>query len=285
MFAQSLDGFLSLSRQGLIELWDKTTGRSKRPPDFGATPILRMAISPSQLLALITAKDVMIRDLRTGDTLTLDHGGRLPPMYDDCSPAAFSRDGRLFGIASEDGSIQVWDLRGSDPPLCFNQSHQGPAECLAFDPCHPMLASGGRDGKICLWDLDKRQRISALDKHGHRAQVVCLAYTPDGRLLASASFDNTIKLWDLEQPNAVPRTISAHVGPVKTILISSSGRSLVSAGGDKTIRVIDIETGQTKATFTEPTSAVCRLAFSDDESVLASAEVSGGESIRFCGAR
>ncbi len=284
-FAGALDGFLSLSTRGSIELWDKTTGRSNKPPDFSGAPILRMAVSASQLLALVTAEDVIIRDLRTGEELCLDHGGRLPPMFDDCSPAAFSHDGRFFALASEDGSIQVWDVGGENPPCCFNQAHHGPAECLAFDPCRPVLASGGRDGKIHLWELDRRQRIGTLDKHGHRAQVVCLAYTPDGRLLASASFDNTIKLWDPQEPNTTPRTISAHVGPVKTILISSSGRSLISTGGDNTVRIIDIETGQTKATFTEPRSAVCRLAISDDETVLASAEVTAGESIRFWRAR
>jgi WD40 repeat protein len=68
---------------------------------------------------------------------------------------------------------------------------------VAFSPDGQILASGGDDNKITLWDVATGQERAILQEHRHL--VWSVAFSPDGRILASGSGigDSTIKLWDV----------------------------------------------------------------------------------------
>ena len=56
-----------------------------------------------------------------------------------------------------------------------------------------MIASGGNDGVIRLWDSAGKQIGAPLDHH--RDRVTSLAFDASGTGLASASRDGTVRLW------------------------------------------------------------------------------------------
>ena len=70
-----------------------------------------------------------------------------------------------------------------------------PVMSVAFSRDGEMLASGGEDGTVKLWDVRTKQELSTLK--GHAATVIEPAFCPDGRTLASVSYDGTVKLWDV----------------------------------------------------------------------------------------
>ena len=78
---------------------------------------------------------------------------------------------------------------------------------LSFSSDGALLASGGGDNTIKLWDVDAQQEIAAL--RGHTDSVRSVAFSPDGALLASGSFDHTILLWDVAGSTRVPDRIVA----------------------------------------------------------------------------
>ena len=63
----------------------------------------------------------------------------------------------------------------------------------AFSADGELLASGGRDDMIRIWEPRLGTEIAVL--RGHDGDVFSVAFSPDGRLLASASEDGTVWLW------------------------------------------------------------------------------------------
>lgn len=88
-----------------------------------------------------------------------------------------------------------------------------------------MLASGGADKSVRVWDLATRETTATLK--GHRTYVHSVAFTPDGKLLASAGGD-----LHLRNPATGFGAIARQEGgePAAGLGISADGRLLVTAG-------------------------------------------------------
>ena len=56
-----------------------------------------------------------------------------------------------------------------------------------------LLASGGLDGTVRLWDMPEGQTRAILDASA--GGVYAVALSADGRLVAAGCADGTVKLW------------------------------------------------------------------------------------------
>src|SRR5262245_30566932 len=114
------------------------------------------------------------------------------------------------------------------------------ASCVAFSPDGTLLASGGGDNQIRLFDPKSGKVIRVL--HGHDPRnyeakheegkaddvlvqsvgqgcVTALAFTPDGKHLASGGWDDSIRIWDVATGEQVLHVI-AHRGMVASLTFS-----------------------------------------------------------------
>src|SRR3569623_2431468 len=58
----------------------------------------------------------------------------------------------------------------------------------------PALVSGGYDGKLSWWDVDRAANVRTVDAHANWIRNVVAS--PDGKTVASVADDMACKLWD-----------------------------------------------------------------------------------------
>jgi WD40 repeat protein len=136
----------------VIELWDPHTGRRReelRPPGRQA---YGLAFSlDGQFLASGSWPD--------GGTVTLWQLGAAQERVDlALRPTghpwtlAFSADGKTVFVGTDEGDIYLWD-RAAAQPRARLRGHMGWVTTLAVHPGGRLLASGGTDTSVLLWDL------------------------------------------------------------------------------------------------------------------------------------
>ncbi len=178
----------------------------------------------------------------------------------------------------------VKDLVRSISPTCLpiwsspmNTHHKGAVTGVAFNQDGSLLASGGEDSAIRLWDVSSGEMLVALE--GHSDIVTSVAFSPDGSRLATASMDDTMKLWDvatgtelvtIDKHSEVVRGEAEVLSHVTSVAFSPDGSRLASGACDKMVKLWDVATGEELTTLPGHEWGVISVAFSPDGSLLAS---------------
>ncbi|KAJ0153276.1 Delta(24(24(1)))-sterol reductase [Fusarium oxysporum f. sp. albedinis] len=89
---------------------------------------------------------------------------------------------------------------------------------VALSPDNQLIASGGRDRTVKIWDITTGVCRHTLE--GHDDEIHSITFLPDGQSLAAAS--NTIKIWDTKTELCL-RTLEGHEEPVSSVASSPDG--------------------------------------------------------------
>jgi WD40 repeat protein len=140
------------------------------------------------------------RTVRLWDVTTGKQLHTLGPFAGGVSWVAFHPDGERVAVASQrDPRVTVWrvplDGKEAAPAGVFT-GHTKPVTSVAYSRGGKLLAAGGEDHTVHVWNAETSQELPVLI--GHMKAVVAVAFSPDGTRLASASTDTTLRLWDPE---------------------------------------------------------------------------------------
>ncbi len=144
---------------------------------------------------------------------------------------------------------------------------RGAVLAVEYSPDGRLLATGGSDGAVRVWNTATEQLEQLLA--GHDGPVACLAWSPDGSVLASGSHDRTIRLWDVATGD-VRRTLRGHLGQILAAAWVADTRLLATAGSDQTVRVWDVVSGSPRHTLRGHSATINAVVCSPDGATLAS---------------
>lgn len=118
--------------------------------------------------------------------------------------------------------------------------HMGEVVVVAFSPDGKILATGGVDKTVKLWNTSTREELVTL--HGHTQAIEDIAFSPDGKYLATAADDKTVRIWKVDSGKEL-RMLAGHTDLVWSVSFSADGELLATAGNQTTI-IWDVDKGQ-----------------------------------------
>ena len=264
-------------------------GAGAQPWTRGIPPL---AVSPDGRLQAIGDIDgtVILRRLpggeQVGRPMKATRGGPVVRM-------AFSPDGSRLAMPGADGDTTVWDvetqtelvrLRGGHPAGFFAdpwpQAGRGAVITAAWSPDGRLLATGGADGRVVVWDPSNGQpsgealRASVGDGNPglYPGSVNEVSFSADGRwLLAAVGAGGRGEVVAWSWPSRTLRhRFDADTRQVYAVAVDPNSRTVASIGNDGKLRFFDLRTGKPLSGFLEghggPTSSA---AFSPDGTMLA----------------
>ncbi|MEU1292023.1 helix-turn-helix domain-containing protein [Streptomyces sp. NPDC005840] len=189
-----------------------------------------------------------------------------------------------FRIADTPEAVSSLLNSSASPAVTRLLSPGGAVQALALGSRGHLLAQGGADGTVRLWNTaDTRHPVAAGDPLAAFPDAVyTVALSPDEKVLAAAGAHRVVKLWDVSasgRPRLLGTPLTGPSDTVYSLAFSPDGHTLAAGGADNSVHLWDVTVpGHPKASvpaLTGPAGYVHQVAFSPDGRLLAAGSGDG----------
>ena len=263
-------------RVGVV-LWDverkqaqKTLLADKRIASFTILPFGNM------LAATVQDENVAVWDTEKPDEPIAEFTEQANLVW----RTAFASTGDRLAVGSREGTVYLYDFKRNEKlkPLI---GHTDFIWSVSFSPDGNLLVSSSSDDTSKLWDVESGEQIATFPLDVPLT-LMGVAFSPCGNVIAGGMFGE-LRLWCAETLTTLLTIPQPQTQKPYALAFSSCGKYLASGtwwqrekGMEKmTIRLWDVATGENITTFWGHPTDVQSLAFSPDNTLLASGSHDG----------
>jgi WD40 repeat protein len=174
---------------------------------------------------------------------------------------AFSPDGQVLASGLSNGTVLLWQtvdgtpvrtLKGHASSAWYETSYFArkirltpPSDvsslipekipnpiCVAFSPSGQILATGGLDRTVRLWQVADGAQLHVLDTAP--GVVMCMAFSPDGQILAAGLGSRSVRVWQVTDGRLL-HILKGYPDVVASMAFSPDGRTLAMGLGNGTV--------------------------------------------------
>ncbi|MGZ8906989.1 MAG: DUF4082 domain-containing protein, partial [Methylobacter sp.] len=229
-----------------ITLWNSLTGTKIHELNGHKRDVNKVTFRPDNMVLASgdLYGELKFWDVKTGqeqESLIVETGVAITDLI-------FSRDGKTLAVLDEEARVTLMESQ-THSIIQIPAGHQGGINVMAFSPDSHILASGGQDAKIKLWD-----RATGLEKisltGGDGTPITNLTFSSDGKRLASVGENEWVNLWDVSK--RLSTQLTGHTDWVDKVVFSANEKTL--AGVSKTGQVVvwDLKTELEQQSFQIP---------------------------------
>jgi U3 small nucleolar RNA-associated protein 12 len=182
---------------------------------------------------------VSVWNVRQGSlvsSLQNDNPGYPYTTTGEVSYIARSPDKVAIAAGYSTGEVCIFQYLKSTAKVGALRGHQSGISCLAYDGSGTLLASGGKDSDVVIWDTVSLSGVCRL--RGHKDAITGLAFLSIGatgtvgsrQMLVSTSKDTLMKVWDLGTQHCL-QTIVGHRCEIWSLAVFQTPAEALKKGG------------------------------------------------------
>jgi len=125
-------------------------------------------------------------------------------------------------------------------------AHSKSALWMSYSTQGTVIATGGGDGAIKIWDVEQGKEIGSFTKQ--KKGISWLTFTPDDQYILTCSQDRSMKLWKISTlRDAI--SFTGHSDNINDWKINYASKCLITGSSDRTLRLWDYNKGIATKTF------------------------------------
>lgn len=166
------------------------------------------------------------------------------------------------------GQLLVWEWQ-SESYILKQQGHFYDVNCLAFSPDGQVMATGGDDGKVKLWNTTTG--FAFVTFTNHTAPITACHWSGTGNVLLTSSMDGTVRAFDLVRYRNFRTMTTPQPAQLVSLAVDPAGEVVCAGSVDPfEIYVWSLQTGKLLDVLSGHEGPLAGLSFAASQSLLAS---------------
>lgn len=173
----------------------------------------------------------------------------------------------LVGVKNgSEHSNRLLDVNKLEHNKNLDVNNQEVISTIAYSADRTLMASGGTEYNILLWDGITNEHLRAFS--GHTSNITKIDFSPDGKTIVSVGDDGTIRFWEVETGTLL-KTLTGYSVGVKSVSFNADGKIVANTNRDGSISIWDAINGETKNTIIGVPDRFDFLVFHPNRNIIA----------------